>query len=85
MAIPPEDSSLKHFSPFSSSLGESGFLPHRPMSSGIESITQGFRFAAPGRKHLSIGGRVGGVQEVKNAILSRETTDTEVNGTEGGV
>lgn len=55
------------------------------MSSGIESITQGFRFAAPGRKHLSIGGGAGGAQEAKNAILSRERTDTEVNGTEGGV
>lgn len=86
MASPPEDSSLKFFSP----LGESGFLPHRPMSSGIDSITQGFRFAAPGKKLpvMSISGAgeggEGGAQGMKNDILSRERTDAEINGVEGG-
>lgn len=84
MVNPPDGSSLKLFSPFSSSLGEGGFLLNRPMSSGIDSITQGFRFTAPGKK-LSVMGRAGagGLQEARNAIPSRERTDTEINGAEG--
>lgn len=89
MANSPEDSSLKHFPPFSSSLGESGFLPHRPIGSGIDSITQGFRFTAPGKKPPPAGGAGagvgGGVQEMKVSIINREKTDTEISGTEGGV
>lgn len=87
MASPPEDNSPKFFSP----LGESGFLPHRTMSSGIDSITQGFRFAAPGKKLPVMGrsgaggGGEGGAQGMKNDILSRERTDTEINGAEGGL
>lgn len=85
MANQPVDSSLKHFSPFSSSLNESGFLPHHPMSSAIASITHGFRFAAPVKQHLVTGkggvGPGGGVQKV-NDIFNRERTDAEMNGTE---
>lgn len=59
------------------------------MSSGIDSITQGFRFSAPGKKLPAMGragaGGGGGVQEARNAIPSRERTDTEINGAEGEV
>lgn len=84
----PDSSSSKLFSPFSSSLGENGFLLNRPMSSGIDSITQGFRFSVPGKKlpvmgRAGAGGGGGFLQEARNAIPSRGRADTEINGAEG--
>lgn len=62
MASPLEDTSFNMFppqSPPNSPLTGSGFLPNRPVSAGIDSIKQGFRFTAPGRKPAALTARAG--------------------------
>lgn len=55
------------------------------MSSGIDSITQGFRFAAPGKKpsaNVWVERGVVGVQDKSPAIASNEVIGSEPNSNE---
>ncbi|KAI5852749.1 hypothetical protein DFP73DRAFT_522828 [Morchella snyderi] len=77
------ESSLQISNPSISGGNGNGFLSHRPMSAGIDSIVQGFKFAATSRKPLvtavvETGNQVNGNGKTRERIGNNDALQSRV-------